>query len=94
MTATVVLSHQSGRSIVLAVTYTPGISERCCQMRPSARQRTFAHRYTQTGKIESICLICFLTACRSQDEEEMLENEAKHVCQPDPLPSAFHFQDA
>jgi hypothetical protein len=63
-------------------------------MRSSVKQKAFAHRYTQTGKIESICLICFLTACRSLDEEEMLENEAQHVCHPDPLALAFHFQDA
>ena len=58
------------------------------------KSRTFAHRYTEDDLIESICMTCFLTVARSQTEQEMQRNEAKHVCQPEPLPLAFHFQDA
>ena len=58
------------------------------------RPKTFAHRYTPNGKIESICMTCFLTVVRSKDEQEMEENEGQHACEPNPLPSAFHFQDA
>jgi hypothetical protein len=56
--------------------------------------RTFAHRYTENDQIESICMTCFLTVAHSRDEQEMEQNEAKHVCRPEPLPSAFRFQDA
>lgn len=59
-----------------------------------SRKKTFAHRHTLYGKIESICLTCYLTVARSRDEVEMRQNEAQHVCQPDPLPLAFHFQEA
>jgi hypothetical protein len=58
------------------------------------KQKTFAHRYTANGRTESICLTCYLTVARSRDEAEMRENEAQHECQPDPLPLAFHFQEA
>lgn len=40
----------------------------------------FAHRYTEKGEIESICLSCF-TVARSRDTEEMLQNEQQHPCQ-------------
>ncbi len=54
--------------------------------------RAFAHRYSDTGRIESICLVCLLTVCRCQNTIQMIEEEAKHVCGPDPLPASFHFQ--
>ena len=56
--------------------------------------KTFAHRYNDDDLIESICMTCFLTISRSTDEQEMLYNEARHVCKPEPLPLASHFQDA
>lgn len=56
--------------------------------------KTFAHRYTDDDQIESICMACYITIGRSKDEAEMLDNEAKHECQPDPLPLPFHFHDA
>jgi hypothetical protein len=56
--------------------------------------RTFAHRYTENDLIESICMTCFLTIAYSRDEQEMLQNEARHLCKPKPLPVASHFQDA
>jgi hypothetical protein len=58
------------------------------------KQKTFAHRYTDNDEIESICLTCYVTFARSRDESEMLNNEARHECQPAPLPLAFHFQEA
>jgi hypothetical protein len=58
------------------------------------RQKAFAHRYTEDDLIESICMTCFLTAGHSKDEQEMLQNEAAHVCRPEPLPMASHFEDA
>jgi hypothetical protein len=54
---------------------------------------TFAHRYTEDDLIESICMTCFLTVARSQNEQEMRKNEGGHACEPEPLPLAFHFQD-
>jgi hypothetical protein len=54
------------------------------------KKKTFAHRYTANGKIESICLTCYLTLACSRYAAEMLENESEHRCQPDALPLAFH----
>lgn len=54
--------------------------------------RVFAHRYSDKGQIESICLVCLLTICRCRDAEQVTQEEAKHVCHPDPLPASFHFQ--
>jgi hypothetical protein len=59
-----------------------------------SKPKTYAHRYTEAGQIESICMTCYLTTARSDDEHEMLANEAQHVCQPDPLPAAFLFYEA
>jgi hypothetical protein len=56
--------------------------------------RTFAHRYTEDDLIESICMTCFQTVARSQDQQQMEANEALHVCHPEPLPSAFRFYEA
>ena len=50
-----------------------------------SKLKTFAHRYTETGKIESSCMTCYFTVARSNDENEMVANEAQHVCQADPL---------
>ena len=58
------------------------------------KARTFAHRYTEDDLIESICMTCFLTVARSQDEQEMEANEASHACRPEPLPSASRFVEA
>lgn len=56
--------------------------------------KTYAHRYAETGKIESICMTCYLTVALSDGEDEMRANEAQHVCQPNPLPAAFLFNEA
>jgi hypothetical protein len=56
--------------------------------------RTFAHRYTENDLIESICMTCFLTVAHSRDEQEMQQNEALHVCQPEAFPSAPLFYEA
>jgi hypothetical protein len=60
----------------------------------NSASHSFAHRHTPNGGIESICMTCFLTIARSQSLEEAQASESQHVCQPDPLPLAFHFQDA
>jgi len=52
----------------------------------------FAHRYPDNGNVESICLKCFLTVCRCRGAEQMIQEEAKHVCQPDMLRPPFHCQ--
>ena len=52
----------------------------------------FAHRYSDNGNVESICLTCLLTVCRCRDTEQMLKEEAKHACEPDPVPASFHFR--
>jgi hypothetical protein len=54
----------------------------------------FAHRYTEDGKIESICLRCFLTVACSENEEEMVINEAEHICQLDVCPERSSFYNA
>ena len=53
--------------------------------------KQFAHRYTENGKVESICLVCLLTICRCRTSEEASLREAEHLCQPNPIPAAFHF---
>ena len=58
------------------------------------RSKTFARRYTDDDLIESICMTCFLTVARSQDEHEMEMKEALHICQPAPVPTALQFYDA
>jgi hypothetical protein len=47
--------------------------------------KTFAHRYAETGGIESICLTCFLSTASSRDTEEMLRNETQHACEERPV---------
>jgi hypothetical protein len=42
--------------------------------------KPFTHRYTADGKIESICMKCFLTICRCRTEEEVTTEEAQHAC--------------
>jgi hypothetical protein len=49
------------------------------------RSGKFAHRYTNSGRIESICLTCFVTLCRCFTTEEMICREAEHVCDPEAL---------
>jgi hypothetical protein len=39
-------------------------------------------------------MTCCVTAARSNDESELLANEAQLVCQPNPLPAAFLFYEA
>ena len=46
----------------------------------------FAHRYPKNGRVESICLKCLLTVCSCRGVEQMTQEEAKHVCQPDAVP--------
>jgi len=58
------------------------------------KPRTFADRYTEDDLIESICLTCFLTVALSHDEQEMKANEGRHVCHPEPLPTASRFHEA
>ena len=43
--------------------------------------RNFAHRYSEDGKIESICLFCFASIARALDTDEMLSNEGQHACE-------------
>jgi hypothetical protein len=45
--------------------------------------REFAHRYPDNGSVESICLRCLLIVCSCRGVEQMMQEEAKHVCQPD-----------
>jgi hypothetical protein len=54
-----------------------------------SKPKTYAHRYTEAGQIESICMTGYRTVANSDDEHETLANEAQHICQPDPLPAAF-----
>jgi hypothetical protein len=54
-------------------------------------ERAFAHRYSAGGNVESICLKCFLAACLCRGVEQMIQEEAKHICEPDPMLAAFHF---
>jgi len=37
---------------------------------------TFAHRYPNNGKVESICLKCLLTVCSCRGVEQMIQEEA------------------
>jgi hypothetical protein len=85
-------SNQSGTSIVTPVTYTRDLAQQDAAMQ--SQPKTFAHRYTETGNTESICMTCYVTAARSNDERELLANKAQHVCQPNPLPAAFLFYEA
>jgi len=85
-------SHQSGTPIVTPVTYTRDLAQQDAAMQ--SQPKTFAHRYTETGNIESIWMTCYVTAARSNDESELLANEAQLVCQPNPLPAAFLFYEA
>jgi hypothetical protein len=52
----------------------------------------FAHRYPDNGRVESICLKCLLMVCSCRGVEQMMEEEAKHVCQPDAVPPSFRVQ--
>jgi hypothetical protein len=44
---------------------------------------TFAHLFSQDGKVESICLECLTTICRCRNVMMALEEEAAHICQPE-----------
>lgn len=56
--------------------------------------KTFAHRYTEAGEVESVCMLCFLTLAPSCSEQEMQANEGQHVCRPDLPPFAFFCGEA
>ena len=40
----------------------------------------FHHRLYADGTIDSICLSCFLTAARAENEADLRELEAAHQC--------------
>jgi hypothetical protein len=44
---------------------------------------TFVHRYSRDGKVESICLECLTTICRSRNVMTALGEEAAHICHPE-----------
>jgi hypothetical protein len=52
----------------------------------------FAHRYPNNARVESICRKCLLTVCNCGEVEQMMQEEAKHVCQPDGAPPSFRLQ--
>jgi len=52
----------------------------------------FAHRYPDNDRVESICLMCLLTVCSCRGVEQMMLEEAKHVCQPDAASPSLHLQ--
>ncbi len=51
----------------------------------SAGAPTFVHRYSQDGKVESICLECLTTICLARNVMKALEEEAAHICRPELL---------
>ena len=58
--------------------------------RDQAKQ--FVHRYTENGKVESICLACLLTIWRCRTSQGASLRETEHLCPPNPVLAAFHFQ--
>jgi hypothetical protein len=42
---------------------------------------TFAHRYPNNGKVESICLKCLLTVCSCRGVEQMIQEEVSIIAQ-------------
>ena len=48
----------------------------------------FVHRYCEDGTIDSICLCCYLTACRCGTLQQSLEEEVKHACLYDLRPAS------
>jgi hypothetical protein len=45
-----------------------------------AESRKFRHRVNADGTTDSICLLCFLTAARVENEADLHELEAAHEC--------------
>ena len=42
----------------------------------------FPHRHNPDGTYDSICTKCFATVGTSETEENLVEAEAKHTCNP------------
>jgi len=42
----------------------------------------FPHRHNNDGSHDSICTACLATVARREDENELLEFELSHVCDP------------
>jgi hypothetical protein len=51
----------------------------------SLKLHAFAHRYCDNGNVESICMECLVSVCRSLTIQRALNEEEKHVCEPDPV---------
>ena len=47
----------------------------------------FAHRRDADGTFDSICLKCFITVHRGEDEEDLDVSEYIHICDLDALSS-------
>ena len=54
-----------------------------CEGNVNILASAFAHRYPDNGKVESICLKCLLTVSSCREVGQMIQEEAKHVCEPD-----------
>jgi hypothetical protein len=43
---------------------------------------TFAYRYLDDGKVESICTHCLTVVCCSDSADEVMNAQARHTCDP------------
>jgi hypothetical protein len=51
--------------------------------------KNFAHRYAESGEIESICLSCFASIAGAKGTDEMVRNEGQHACEEQSSLSEF-----
>jgi hypothetical protein len=60
---------------------------------PGTRQDQwiFTHRLNPDGSFESICPVCFETIGRQEREEDLLDTEHAHLCDPDALGKLAYF---
>jgi hypothetical protein len=50
-------------------------------MRESSHLFTFAYRYLDDGKVESICTRCLTVVCCSDSADDVMKAQAMHICE-------------
>jgi hypothetical protein len=50
----------------------------------------FIHRENPDGTYDSICLRCFITVDTEHDQDDLLSQEAEHICDEDTIERMEH----
>jgi hypothetical protein len=53
---------------------------------------TFPHRKKRDGTFDSFCLTCFATIANAKTEDELVEHDQNHVCDPSFLADRGHLR--